>query len=152
ELVLPYCLLCFVLAIAQRRWREVGTWVVGIGLFAIFYAWHVQQVRLMIGSGESTKVGSWLHFGGTPFALAAVQLGNVFLTVSPAAVTAIVLPLALLGLAGWRSEAGTRAFLACVGYLVFFLIAGQPPYNAYWGFLIGPLVTLGLAALPIAGR
>lgn len=152
ELALPYCLLCFVLALAQRRWREVATWVVGFGLFAIFYAWHVQQVRLIIGSSEQTKVGTWLQFGGTAFALAAVQLGNVFLTSSPAALTAIVLPLALLGLAGWRSEAGTRAFLTCLGYLVFFLIAGQPPYNAYWGLLIGPLLMLGVAALPIVGR
>jgi hypothetical protein len=152
ELALPYCLLCFVLAIGQRRWTEVGTWVIGFGLFAIFYAWHVQQVRLMIGSSEETKVGSWLHFGGTAFALAAVQLGNVVLTASPAALTAIVLPLALLGLAGWRSEAGTRAFLTCIGYLVFFLVAGQPPYNAYWGLLIGPLLMLGVAALPIVGR
>jgi hypothetical protein len=152
ELALPYCLLCFVLAIGQRRWAEVGTWVVGFGLFAIFYAWHMQQIRLMIGNSEETKLGSWLQFGGTAFALAAVQLSNVFLTASPAWLTAIVLPLALLGLAGWRSEAGTRAFLTCVGYLVFFLIAGQPPYNAYWGLLIGPLLMLGLAALPIGGR
>lgn len=152
ELVLPYCLLCFVLALGQRRWREVGGWVIGLGLFAAFYAWHIQMVRAQIEGMERGNAPGWLHFGGTAFALAATQLSNVFLTNAHAAVSAVGLPLALLGLAGWRGEAGTRAFLTCVGYLTFFLVAGQPPYNAYWGLLIGPLLMLGLAALPAAIR
>lgn len=152
ELVLPYCLLCFALALLQRRWAEVGAWVTGLAVFAVFYAWHVQQIRLQIAGEGDAKLGSWLKFGGTAFALAATQLSNVFLTNAHAVVSAVVLPLALLGLAGWRSEAGPRAFFACVCYLAFFLVAGQPPYNAYWGLLIGPLLMLGLAALPAAGR
>jgi hypothetical protein len=152
ELVLPYCLLCFALALLQRRWAEVGVWVVGLALFALFYVWHVQQIRTQVPGEGDAKIGSWLKFGGTTFALAATQLSNVFLTNFHAAVSAVVLPLALLGLAGWRGEAGIRAFLTCIGYLAFFLVAVQPPYNAYWGLLIGPLLMLGLTALPASGR
>lgn len=152
ELVLPYCLLCLVLAAWERRWKEVTLWVVGLGLFGLFYAWHVQQVFVQIADIEKTHGTTWLAFGGMPFVLAAVQIGNVFLTAAPTVLAAVLLPFALLGLAGWRGEAGLRAFLACLGYLTFLLMAGNPPYNAYWGLLIGPLVMLGLAALPPSVR
>jgi hypothetical protein len=152
ELVLPYCLLCLVISLYQRRRAETLGWLGGLILFAIFYAWHIHEVRQQISGESSAQLGTWLRFGGTAFVLATTQLGNVFLTAVPAWVTGVALPLALLGLAGWRGETGLRPFLTCVGYLAFFSVAGQPPYNAYWGLLIGPLLMLGLAGLPNAFR
>jgi hypothetical protein len=151
ELTLPYCLLCVVLAIAQRRPAEVSAWVLGLGLYAGFYAWHVHEVRLHIAGEAATNVDSWIRFGGLAFAIATTQIGSIFLTVLPSFFAALMLPVALLGLAGWRGDTGVRAGLTCAGYLTFFLVAGRPQ-QAYWGLMISPLLTLGLAGVPNAVR
>jgi hypothetical protein len=147
ELTLPYCLLCLVLAVWQRRPREVAAWVLGLGLYVAFYGWHVHQVRIQIAGEEAVAPQSWIRFGGLAFAIATTQLGNLFLTALPSVFAGFMLPFALLGLAGWRGDTGIRAGLTCAGYLTFFLIAGKPQ-QAYWGLMISPLLALGLAALP----
>lgn len=155
ELVLPYCLLALVLAVWQRRRAEAAAWLAGLALFGLFYAWHVQEVTHRItplaggGPGGVVQAANWIRFGGTAFVLGTTELNNVFLVYLPPWVSALFLPLSLLGLAGWRGETGLRAFLTAAGYLAAFAVAGQP-YNAYWGLLIAPLLALGFIWMPAA--
>jgi hypothetical protein len=55
---------------------------------------------------------------------------------------AIYLPLAVLGLAGWRGELGTRASVTAGLYVAAFAFVGQP-FNDYWGLIDAPLLALG---------
>src|SRR5579859_4263499 len=65
ELVLAYCLLCLVLALWERRRPESLAWLVGLALFAVFYGWHVGEVRKQIAGMENAQLGSWFRLGGT---------------------------------------------------------------------------------------
>src|SRR5690606_20126060 len=40
ELAGVYVLVCLVLALRERRWREAAAWAVGMSLYAGFFAWH----------------------------------------------------------------------------------------------------------------
>lgn len=149
ELALPYCLLALLLALRERDWREAGAWCLGLGAWALFFTYHYQQVSQRVTMTDATQATNWVCFGGTAFILGTTEVSNYVLLSQPPWVTAIYLPLALLGLAGWASATGLRAFLTCVGYLAAFAVVGQPN-NAYWGLMIAPLLVLGIVALPAA--
>lgn len=151
ELALPYCLLALVLATWERQWKEVAAWTAGLAVFALFYSYHYVEASKRMVTGEALQTSHWICFGGTAFIIGTVELNNILLILLPAWISAIYLPLALLGLAGWRSAAGLRACLTSVGYLLAFAIFGQPS-NAYWGLLIAPLLALGIITLPAAMR
>jgi hypothetical protein len=74
---------------------------------------------------------------------------NVFLRDLPVWVSAICLPLSLLGLASWRNETGLRVFLTASAYIAAFAVVGQP-FNDYWGLMYVPLLPLGLVRAPAA--
>jgi|ETNmetMinimDraft_26_1059896.scaffolds.fasta_scaffold314672_1 hypothetical protein len=69
--------------------------------------------------------------------------------VSPWWIDVILLPLALLGLAGWRGAAGTRVGLTMGLYILAFLIVGRSD-NYYWGLMYAPLIPLGVLHAPRA--
>lgn len=151
ELALPYCLFALIFAVRQRRRAEAAAWMIGLALFGAFFALHIQEVARRVPSGGALQTSTWIRFGGAAFLIGTVQIGNVFLAVLPAWVSALVLPLALLGLIGWRGELGDRASLTTLAYLAAFAVVGQP-FNAYWGLLYAPLLALGLPALPLVFR
>lgn len=68
---------------------------------------------------------------------------NAFLVAAPRWIIALVLPLVLIGLAGWRCSIGTRVALTVICYWNAFLILGRPD-NYRWGMTYAPLVPLGL--------
>jgi hypothetical protein len=94
--------------------------------------------------------GSWVQFGGAHFLLVTCRM-NGYLFRAPLWVSAIYLPLTLLGLAGWRSGTGTRLAWTAGAYVTAFAVVGQP-FNDYWGLLDAPLLALGFAAAPDALR
>ncbi len=76
---------------------------------------------------------------------------NFLLAVLPAWVTALYVPLAILGLLGWPARGATPMKLTAVCYLALFSIIGQPA-NFYWGWLIAPVLALGIVRAPQAVR
>jgi hypothetical protein len=143
ELAAPYCLVCFCLAVIERRWREVTAWLIGLLAYGVFFAWHVAHVWALVGPDDRAHLEGWLQFGGAAFVLAVAQM-NAFLLLLPQWVTAIYLPLAMLGFASNDSAAGRRAGLTACAFLILFAFVGQP-FNQYWGALIAPLLCLGAA-------
>ncbi len=146
ELAAPYCVICLLLAMKDRKNREVMAWLAGFALYAIFFGWHVVQVQSLIGANEPVRATSWLQFGGAAFVISLAQM-NAFLLLLPQWVTAIYLVLALIGFAGWNTATGQRAGLTACAFIVIFAFIGQP-INQYWGSLIAPLLCFGVARSP----
>jgi hypothetical protein len=143
ELAAPYCLVCGLIAIGERRWKEVAGWLAGGLAYAGFYAWHISQVLPLIDVDGRAHTQGWLQFGGAAFVISLVQM-NVYLLLLPQWISAVYLLVALVGFAamesGWERRA---AWSACV-YVLAFGFLGQP-FNQYWGAIIAPLFCFGAA-------
>jgi hypothetical protein len=141
-----YCLMMGLMALADRRWREVAAWFIGLLAYAAFFAWHASHVRPLIGPDDVAHHGSWLQLGGLPFVLSTCQM-NVLLLLLPQGITALYLVMALVGLAGWSSAMGRRIGIALCAYLALLAAVGHP-FNQYWGSLFAPLLCFGVARFP----
>jgi hypothetical protein len=150
ELAAPYCVVCFALAVFQRRRYEVIGWIAGFAAYAAFYAWHVSRVLPLMSSDGLAHENTWLQFGGAAFVISLVQT-NAYLLLMPQWVTAVFFALALVGFAGWQSQWGKEASLAACAYVVAFGIVGYA-FNQYWGAIFAPLLAFGAAQGPGAIR
>ncbi len=143
ELAAPYCLVCVLFALRERKWSELRVWLAGAISYAAFYTWHLTEVLPLIDSAARSHSSGWVQLGGAAFMISLVQM-NVYLLLLPQWVSALYLALALLGFAsmerGWGSQA---AWTACL-YTIAFGVVGQP-FNQYWGAAIAPLFCFGAA-------
>ena len=150
DLAGPYCVFGLGWALYNRRFKEAAQWSLGLALYGVFFLWHCHQVAAFRLPDGVEQAESWVQFGGAGFVISAVQM-NGFLLVLPQWISAIYLPLALLGFACWSSRIGQFAGLAAVAYIVLFSMIGQE-FNQYWGSLLAPLLCLGAARAPLALR
>jgi hypothetical protein len=145
-----YVLVAIAIAWRERRYAELWAWVVALGIYGAYFLWHAGVVFSLIGAADKADPSSWLQFGGAGFLLLAAAYNGAFLLL-PLWVTALVLPLGVLGLLAWPGAMAGRALATVLAYLVFFAIIGKP-FNGYWGGLFTPLLTLGLPWAPLALR
>jgi hypothetical protein len=148
ELAAPYCAICFVLAVAQRRRGEAIAWLIAAVGYSVAFAFHIAAVRSHALPGIAADASHWLRFGGAGFVISLAQM-NVGLMLLPQWITAIYLALAMLGFASWTAPWGRRATWSAMLYLGMFAIVGQP-VNQYWGSLLAPLLCLGAVQGPFA--
>jgi hypothetical protein len=168
ELATPFCLICFALAVSNKRWKESAIWFAGFTVYVGFYAWHIAHVIPQIRPTDHAHIGSWLQYGGAAFVISLTQM-NAFLLLLPQWVSSIYLPLAMLGFAGWKARSNktaidelsgskhrsslehpaTLAGLTASAYVILFAFIGHP-FNQYWGSLIAPLFCFGIAQCPTA--
>ncbi len=122
-----------------RNRRECIAWAVAIVGFAVYLGIHAWLVSGHVRPDDLAK--SWTAFGGWSFVVSTAQCTwlTIFL---PPWVSAIVLPLALLGLAALDDY---RPLAVVGGYIGAFLLVGNPD-NWYWGLLYAPLLAVGIAA------
>jgi hypothetical protein len=146
ELAAPYVIVCLFLALRQRRPREVAMWLAGMAAYGAFYAWHARQAMAIVGPQDIAHSTGWIQFGGAAFVVSIAQM-NAFLLLLPQWITAVFLPLAVLGFAGWNTPTGQRAGITTCVFLTMFAFVGMP-INQYWGSLIAPLLCLGAAQAP----
>ncbi|MCG8583275.1 MAG: hypothetical protein MI757_01010 [Pirellulales bacterium] len=145
-----YCLTLLAMSLWQRRWKEALTWVGCIAIYAAFFAIHTLHFTAMTGPNDVGHAEGWLQFGGLPFIISIAQM-NAFLLVMPQWVTAICLPLCVLGLASWNTVAGRLIAMVVFAYLAAFMAVGQM-FNQYWGSLLAPALSFGIAFAPAAVR
>jgi hypothetical protein len=143
ELAAPYCLVCGLIAIRERRWPEVAGWSAGAIAYAVFYAWHLSNVLPLIDADAISHDEGWLQFGGAAFVISLVQM-NVYLLLLPQWISAVYLVLALLGFSALDGAWGARAAWTACAYLLAFGFFGQP-FNQYWGSVMAPLFCFGAA-------
>ncbi|MGN6100565.1 MAG: hypothetical protein ACTHOR_05385 [Devosia sp.] len=148
ELAIVYVLVALAIAVRQRWWREAVAWAAGLLAYAVYFGWHAQMVLGQLGPGDPAYPDSWLSFGGLRFVLATAQVDGLLFAL-PLWVTAVVLPIAVLALAGWRAPQSLRVLATVALYLLAFLCVGKP-FNNYWGAVYTPLMAFGLAAVPAA--
>src|SRR5262249_21924148 len=106
----------------------------------LFLLFHATEVAERVTPADRLP-GNWIQFGGASFILATCRM-NVFLFPAPLWLSAIYLPLSLLGLASWKAETGLRLFLTASAYVAAFAVVGQP-FNDYWGLMYAPLLPFG---------
>lgn len=135
-----------------RQRGAAAVWLFAAGAVAVLYlGLHPALVsEAVVDVGNSRTSGGWLRFGGWPLVVDYTRRITV-LDVAPYAVSAVLAPLAVLGLALRRSAVTTAMLAGAVGFLIAFMVIGRTN-NAYWGLLYAPLLLPGLAFAPSAIR
>jgi hypothetical protein len=137
ELALPYVLVMLAVAVWERRTKESLAWMAGLGLWIIYFAWHVHMVGLHMIDGPADP--SWLRFSGWSQAVACV--GWAFATLMPRIVVSTV---AVFGLVGAAASRNLRLAVVVIGYAAGMMVFGKP-FNHYWGLMFVPLLVVGFA-------
>ncbi|MBB5685183.1 hypothetical protein [Sphingobium boeckii] len=147
ETAIAYVLAMGILALIDGKKREGAAWGAVIAVFAGYLLWHVGQVAAVTSAADPVSSG-WNGMGGWTFFIAAMRLTTP-LTLFPQWLSAILIPLALLGWISWRTPFALRTSLTLIGYAVMLMVFARPD-NFYWGLLIAPLLLLGLMFVPAA--
>jgi hypothetical protein len=146
ELSLIYVGVMLVMAWHEGRYRELTFWLIGLVTYTIIFGIHLKIVSNL--QSEMDRAANWIALGGWSFVL-STAIWNLPLLFAPAWVVAVLVPLALLGLAGWRGATGSRVALTVGAFVIAFLIVGRPD-NLYWGLMYAPLLPLGwIQLLPV---
>jgi hypothetical protein len=140
ELALPYVLVCGLLAWKEKRRSEVLSLGIGLLGYLGYFAAHVMKVNSLLTSADLPILAGWVQFGGIAFLLRASCVG--WLMILPPWVTAVYLPVSVLGLAGWKHAIARRVGLTVGAYLASFSVVGHF-VNLYWGALYTPLLSFG---------
>jgi hypothetical protein len=85
--------------------------------------------------------------GGWSFYLSTMTIATP-LSIGPAWLARVLIPLALLGWFGWRSPLALRVSGLLLGYGILLTVFSRPD-TFYWGLMLTPLLLTGLAVAPI---
>ena len=149
ELSLLYVAVMLALSFRERKIQEALHWLAVIVLFAGLMAVHFAHVREYTGVGVD-GVHPWITLGGWKFVLATCSMHPYLMLLAPW-IAAILVPLSVVGLLGWRGPLGSRIGATVCVYMTAFMIIGQS-FNRYWGVLYVNLLPLGLLFAPAAVR
>lgn len=138
ELAAPATVVALLYALRDHRRGEVTVLLLGIAAFAAAYALHAWAVLSRLGPDDVAYADGWLQFGGLGFLAHATHFNGLF-ALAPVWLAALVLPLGLLG--ALAAPPNLRAALVLLMFAGGFAVAGKP-FNAYWGALYAPLLTL----------
>lgn len=119
ELSLPYIFIMLLMAWREKQYRQTLVWLIGSVSFCFFLAYHAITVSNLLTDADVSNRG-WIQFGGWSFVLQTATW-NAFIIAAPMWSIAIILPLSILGLTGWRSSVGNRAGLTVITYLFAYL-------------------------------
>jgi len=141
ELAAPYCVLATLIAIREKRWREVAAWCAGAAAYGVVFAIHAWHVIQHIRPGDPAQPDSWLYLGGVPFLLQIWRTDGFFMYLPRPGFALVVV--AIIG-AWWSPKMPRYARSAVVLYSVCFALVGLP-FNTYWGFVLAPLMGIWLS-------
>jgi hypothetical protein len=138
-----------VVAARERRPAVVVQWLLALAVFAAIVLVHARSASDFIAA-DTLHSPSWLALGGYRFLLNLAER-SALLVSAPDWVTALVLPTCVYGFAAGSAGATRNVGPVVLAYLAAWLFIGRPD-NDYWGFVIAPLLPLGLLQLPKALR
>lgn len=140
-----YLVVMAAFALVERRRGEAIGWFAALSLLAVALGFHAIAVASMTGplDGESQPLVS---LGGAGLYVRAVAAATA-LDVLPLAVSAPLVAFALIGWAGWRHPVAARAAALLWVYALVIAVFALPQ-ALHLGFLVAPIVLIGLAFLP----
>ena len=148
ELMLPYCVVAFLIALKHRRRNEAIAWLVVFTLFAIGIYLHTQAVYRRVPQLNGLGTRQWLVGFDLRYSLLSSSMNLVVRPLPPTG-WAIVLALGLIGLGGWRGDIGHRMFATAAVYVAAFCVVEA---RTYWGQFFAPLLMIGLINAPASLR
>lgn len=143
ELALPYLLLSLGLAFRAGQRRELYLGLLGLLFFVAGYWLHTVQISRALAISAGLP---WLGLGGLGFLISTLRM-NLWLLAAPAWLTALVLPISLVGLLGLPDPLGNRTRSTVYIFAALFLVLGLP-FNHLWGLLYAGPALVGLAFAP----
>ena len=141
ELAAPYCLAAAVIAVREKRWRELAAWSAGVAVYAGLFALHAWRVIQHIHPDDPVHANSWIYLGGLPFLFQIWRTNGLFMLLPRAAFAFVVVAIVA---SWWSSKMPLHARSAVVLYSICFLIVGLP-FNTYWGFVVAPVMGIWLS-------
>ena len=142
ELAMPLLIVMLVFAWLEGKRKEAIAWMGATVVFLLVYGIHIGLAQSATSAGGPESQG-WLVFGGVPFVIETIRQTTALLVV-PAWVTAVVVPLAVLGWPSRKSSLADRVVALFAIYFAVFMVIGRMQ-NTYWGTLYVPLIGAGLA-------
>lgn len=147
ELAMPYLLVMAVLALAERRRGEALAFGAALAISLAALGLHAAAVLSLTTPRDLASPG-WVKLGGWPFVMATAQWNLLALLLGKTA-AAVIVPGALAGVLARTDAVGLRLAALVIGYTLGFMAVGQP--NDFgWGFVVAPLIGVGLALAPLA--
>jgi hypothetical protein len=147
ELAIPFLFVMAFAAGIERRWRETAGWACAIAISFAALALHAHNVGVIVTTADAQSPG-WSEAGGWAFVVTMMAKSSVF-ALCPLWLTALLVPLAVLGWGGWAHPIAMRATLWLGGMMTVFMLFGRAD-NFYWGMMLGTLLPMGLAFTPLA--
>ena len=147
ELAMPYLLVMAALALTERRRGEALAFSGALAVSLALLGLHAAAVLSLTTAHDLASPG-WVKLGGWPFVMATAQWNLLALLLGKTA-AAVIVPLALAGALARTDAVGLRLAALLIGYTLGFMVIGQP--NDFgWGFVVAPLIGVGLALAPLA--
>lgn len=148
ELALPYCLAMVAIACMHRGWKEIVAWLWFLTVYAAYFLIHYYQVREHGAILSVRHALGWVVFGTTSAVLSASRM-NFLLLVLPQWSACVFLPLSVLGVVGMSSPRTIRIKVTALLYVALLGVLGKRG-NYYWGWLLSPLLAIGICWSPLA--
>ena len=145
EQAIIFPLIMLVFSLHEKRAGEAATWGGVILVMAGFLAWHAQETAAASSIAKDPFPGR-LGSGGWDSAVAMVQMTGP-LRLMPQWAGALIVPVALIGWAGWQNGTGARGAVFLLSYLLLFASVGSAGSFSP-AFLIAPLLPVGLLFAP----
>ena len=141
ELAAPYCILATLIAIWEKRWREVAAWSASLAVYGVFFAVHAWRVMQYIRPDDPAHQNSWIYLGGLPFLFQIWRTNGLFMLL-PRPVFALVVVAIIVS--WWSPKVPVHVRGAVALYSACFLVVGLP-FNTYWGLLLAPVMGIWLS-------
>ncbi len=147
ELAMPYLAVMAVTALMERRRGEAAAFAAALAISLVALAAHAQALSGLVRPDDLKSPG-WVKFGGWNFILATTKWNLIAIGVGKW-IAFLLVPMALLGSLRFKNPFGLRLAAILFGYTAGFMVIGRPE-NDYWGLMILPMASIGLAIAPWA--
>lgn len=144
-----YVAVMLLLALAEGQRREALGWLAALAVLGLAVAAHAYAVAGVVHPLDPVSPG-WAGLLGFGFFVQAMTASTA-LTQLPLVLAAPLVGFSLIGWAAWREPLALRALTILALYAALLGIAGRVD-TFYWGFLVAPILLVGLAFAPDALR
>jgi len=124
ELSLPFVAVMLVLSLHERKYREALLWASGFAAFLIMMVFHAFYIKEFAQPDNIYAFENWVTFRGWKFVLETTRM-HPYLFLLPDWFIAVLVPIMLLGISGWRGPLGSRIGLTVGIYVLIFFFIGQ---------------------------